>query len=122
MIGEVDFTANEWRSACDAPSHADKYDHVYGWFWEIVDEISKEHRTGLLKFTTALIALPLGGFEKLTPTPSVHIIDEDDKIDYLPRSSTCYNQIRLYPASSKEKLMELIIKAAVYGSEGFGDR
>ena len=89
---------------------------------EIVDEITMEQRVELLKFVTALNHLPVGGFKSLQPAPSVFIIDEKKKVDYYPKSSTCFNQIRLYPASSKQKLKEIIISAALNGSEGFSDR
>lgn len=122
MLGLNDYKAAEWKSACKPPTHSPKYNEVYKWFWEIVDEISPEQRVELLKFVTSLNYLPVGGFKSLEPAPSVFIIDDKDRVDYYPKSSTCFNQIRLYPASSKQKLKEIIISAAKNGSEGFGDR
>lgn len=122
LIGENDYKAADWMNACKAPQHPAKYDEQYKWFWKAVDEITPAQRAALLKYVTALVSLPIGGFKALSYQPSVLFIDDDKKRDHLPPSSTCFNQIRLYPVSSYEKMKELIVKAAEYGSAGFGDR
>lgn len=112
MMGENDYTAEEWREACAPPEHDPKYNEMYEWFWQIVDEISKEERAQLLKFTTALISLPQGGFKALKEyKPTVLIFNMPDKTDFFPESSTCMNRIKLYPASSYEKLKEKLLYA-----------
>ena len=122
LIGENDYKAAEWRAACAPPIHSDKFNEQYEWFWRAVDEISVEQRAILLKFVTALVSLPIGGFKALDYQPTVLFIDEPKKVDRLPCSSTCFNQIRLYPITSYAKMKEVLILAAEHGSTGFGDR
>ena len=126
LIGVTDYTAEEWRNACSVPSSEQlrKYRHIYEWFWEIVDEISREHRAGLLKFVTALVALPIGGFQGLTlEKPSVEVVGDNDVVDFsshYPKASTCFNQLLLFPYSSKEILKEKIIFISEKCSDVFG--
>lgn len=119
--GETDYTAADWRAACKPPSHATKYNQQYEWFWKAVDEISPVQRALLLKFVTARVALPADKFEKLSHQPSVLIIDDPKEIDNLPKSSTCFNQIRLYPVSSYERMKKVLIIAGEFFSSGFGN-
>jgi hypothetical protein len=121
MIGENDYTASDWRAACRPPTHPSEYNEQYEWFWRAVDEITPEQRTALLKYVTALVALPIGGFRALSFQPSVLIIEEPKKTDRLPCSSTCFNQIRIYPITTYNRMKEVLILAGEYGSTGFGD-
>lgn len=122
LTGENDYKAADWRAACKPPTHPAKFNEQYEWFWRAVDDISVEQRAKLLKYVTALVSLPIGGFKALDYTPSVLFIDEPKKEDRLPCSSTCFNQIRLYPITTYERMKEVLILVAEYGNTGFGDR
>jgi hypothetical protein len=122
LMGERDYTAKEWRDAVKHPRHESKFNEQYEWFWEIVDEITPAQRADLLKYVTALVSLPIGSFSALEYQPSVLFADEPTKINKLPPSSTCFNQIRLYPCTTKEALKHAVITASKFGCEGFGDR
>lgn len=121
LIGAIDYDAASWRAACVPPTHDAKYNEQYEWFWRVVDEITPKQRSLLLKFVTSLIALPIGGFAALDYQPTVLFNDEPKKLDYLPKSSTCFNQIRLYPVSSYNVMKNNLITVAEFGSAGFGD-
>lgn len=119
--GETDYTAQKWREACHEPEHDAKYNEQYEWFWRAIDDMTREQRALLLKFVFALDSLPIGGFSAL-PDEKPHVLfyDMPDYTDHMPQSSTCFYKITLYPASSYEKMKENLIKAAEFGSTGFG--
>lgn len=122
MVGQNDYLAADWRAACRPPTHEPRYNLMFEWFWEIVDELTREQRAVLLRFATSLISLPLGGFKALNPKPSVLVIDDIGKQDkYFPKAATCSFQIRLYPASTKEILRDRLITGMVDSSNTFGD-
>lgn len=121
IIGELDYTADEWRKACGPITLTAVLQEQYEWFWRAVDELSREQRANLLKFVTALVSLPVGGFGALEKKPIVSFLDVDDvdKLDLLPLSSTCYNQIKLYKVKSFQKMKDNLITVSKHANSGF---
>lgn len=129
LVGEVDYKAADWRASCKEIkfSHSTHPDLIkickqtIEWFWRAIDDISRQQRAAVLKYVTALVSLPIGGFKALKKQTSVFVIENLSEMDHLPHSSTCYNQIRLYPASSYENLKKALLNAAEL-EMGFSDR
>lgn len=44
-------------------------------FWEVVDEMTPQQRSALLRFVTSCGRAPLGGFQHLNPPFTIHKVD-----------------------------------------------
>ena len=93
------------------------------WFWQLVEEMSKEDVAALLMFTTGTSAVPLGGFAELVGmhgTQRFTIQRGPASNTELPSSHTCFNSITLPVYPSFEVLREKVLVAIREGGEGFG--
>jgi hypothetical protein len=108
LEGESDFTVADWIANCaNEPEN-----QLIGWLNEIVGEFDAAQRMKLLKFFTALDALPIGGLGALDPAMQVEIISGADGSDeLLPEAATCFNTLKLYNYSSKAVLKTRLLVA-----------
>ncbi|KAL1540220.1 HECT-type E3 ubiquitin transferase [Salvia divinorum] len=93
------------------------------WFWEVVQEFSKEDKARLLQFVTGTSKVPLEGFSALqgiSGSQKFQIHKAYGSPDHLPSAHTCFNQLDLPEYPSKQHLEERLLLAIHEGSEGFG--
>ncbi|XP_058757309.1 E3 ubiquitin-protein ligase UPL1-like [Vicia villosa] len=116
FVSVDDLRANTEYSGYSAASPAIQ------WFWEVVQDLSKD-KARLLQFVTGTSKEPLEGFSAL------HGISGSQKFqthkaygspDHLPSAHTCFNQLDLPAYPSKQHLEERLLLAIHEASEGFG--
>lgn len=115
LTGQIDYTAQDWRDSCRDNEITPGYDEQLVWFWKAVDEISVEERKALLKYVTALVWLPVGGFSALNYAPSVHFYNSGS-LDKLPEAATCFNRIKLFPVSSYDIMKSNLASLSKFNS------
>ena len=96
---------------------------VVRWFWEAVEAMDKEDRALLLQFVTGTSKVPLGGFRALQGISGPQRIQSHKAYgppDRLPSAHTCFNQLDLPEASSREQLEERLKLAIREAHTGFG--
>jgi len=76
-------------------------------FWSIVEALSEEDRSKLVKFVTSCERPPSLGFGALQPPFTIQRVDGDD--DRLPTASTCFNVLKLPAYSSKARMREKLL-------------
>ena len=89
-----------------------------GWFWRVVDRLSREERALLLKFATGLSRLPFGGFEALRPAFTLQPLEYRVNMP-LPMAATCFHTLKLPLYPSEAELERNVLLALRFGSEGF---
>ncbi|KAH6764972.1 hypothetical protein C2S51_016221 [Perilla frutescens var. frutescens] len=93
------------------------------WFWEVVQELSKEDTARLLQFVTGTSKVPLEGFSALqgiSGSQKFQIHKAYGSPEHLPSAHTCFNQLDLPEYPSKQHLEERLLLAIHEGNEGFG--
>ncbi|XP_058747804.1 E3 ubiquitin-protein ligase UPL2-like [Vicia villosa] len=93
------------------------------WFWEVVQDLSKEDKARLLQFVTGTSKVPLEGFSALqgiSGSQKFQIHKAYGSPDHLPSAHTCFNQLDLPEYPSKQHLEERLLLAIHEASEGFG--
>ncbi|XP_051123521.1 E3 ubiquitin-protein ligase UPL2-like isoform X2 [Andrographis paniculata] len=96
---------------------------IIQWFWDVVQEFSKEDKARLLQFVTGTSKVPLEGFgalQGISGSQKFQIHKAYGSADHLPSAHTCFNQLDLPEYPSKERLEERLLLAIHEGSEGFG--
>lgn len=96
---------------------------VIQWFWEVVQNFSKEDKARLLQFVTGTSKVPLEGFSALqgiSGSQKFQIHKAYGSPDHLPSAHTCFNQLDLPEYPSKEHLEERLLLAIHEANEGFG--
>lgn len=96
---------------------------VIQWFWEVVQNLSKEDKARLLQFVTGTSKVPLEGFSALqgiSGSQKFQIHMAYGSPDHLPSAHTCFNQLDLPEYPSKEHLEERLLLAIHEANEGFG--
>jgi len=83
------------------------------WFWQLMHEFGPEDRASVLSFATGSNKVPLDGF-----TPPLTITLQCDRLDALPTSHTCFNQVVL-PTYSSFDLVRKQFKFAIDNSKSF---
>jgi len=93
-------------------------------FWEVVEKLTPDDRTALLRFVTACSRPPLGGFRHLRPPLTIHKVDcgagvlglFGADIDRLPSASTCANMLKLPNYRRTATLREKLLMAVQSGA------
>ncbi|KAK2376185.1 E3 ubiquitin-protein ligase UPL1 [Trifolium repens] len=96
---------------------------VIQWFWEVVQDLSKEDKARLLQFVTGTSKVPLEGFSALqgiSGSQKFQIHKAYGSPDHLPSAHTCFNQLDLPEYPSKQHLEDRLLLAIHEASEGFG--
>ncbi|KAJ1257365.1 hypothetical protein BS78_K086400 [Paspalum vaginatum] len=96
---------------------------VIQWFWEIVQDFSKEDKARFLQFVTGTSKVPLEGFSALqgiSGPQRFQIHKAYGSTNHLPSAHTCFNQLDLPEYTSKEQLQERLLLAIHEANEGFG--
>eukprot|EP00250_Pteridium_aquilinum_P016180 c22986_g1_i1 orf=330-11435(+) len=96
---------------------------VVQWFWEVVQDFSKEDMARLLQFITGTSKVPLEGFRALqgiSGPQRCQIHKAYGAPERLPTAHTCFNQLDLPEYASKQQLQERLLLAIHEASEGFG--
>lgn len=92
--------------------------NLKNWFWEYVSELSQSDLSLLLQFSTGCSRLPTGGFKSFHPLFTIQIIPYEEKSS-LPKSSTCFNLLKLPEYPERNILRKCMTTAILYGSQGF---
>jgi len=91
------------------------------WFWEIMEQdFTHEQRGQILQFVTGSAQVPLT-FRYYNPPFTIALIPLLPE-DSLPYGHTCFNRIDLPVYSSKEKMMQGLLKVLDLGLVGFGKK
>lgn len=96
---------------------------VIQWFWEIVQDFSKEDKARFLQFVTGTSKVPLEGFSALqgiSGPQRFQIHKAYGSTNHLPSAHTCFNQLDLPEYTSKGQLQERLLLAIHEANEGFG--
>ncbi|KAK6938058.1 Ubiquitin-associated domain, partial [Dillenia turbinata] len=96
---------------------------IIQWFWEVVQDFSKEDKARLLQFVTGTSKVPLEGFSALqgiSGSQKFQIHKAYGSPDHLPSAHTCFNQLDLPEYPSKQHLEERLLLAIHEANEGFG--
>lgn len=89
-------------------------------FWEVVEELSEEEMSLLLKFATSCSRAPLLGFKYLYPQFCIQRVEPGPNEGNLPTAATCMNLLRLPRFTTKQRLKEKLLYAITAASTGFG--
>ena len=98
--------------------HTSEGQTVLGWFWCVVERLTREERALLLKFATGLSRLPFGGFEALRPAFTLQPLEYRANMP-LPMAATCFHTLKLPLYPSEAELEKNVLLALRFGSEGF---
>ncbi|CDR40473.1 CYFA0S05e00936g1_1 [Cyberlindnera fabianii] len=81
-------------------------------FWEVVEEMTNEEKSLLVKFATSVPRAPLLGFKALNPQFGItNAGGLKEHSDSLPTASTCVNLLKLPNYQNKEKLRQKLLYA-----------
>ena len=92
------------------------------WFWEVVEELTKEELALLLQFVTGTSKVPLEGFSALqgiSGPQKFQIHKSYVEPNRLPSAHTCFNQLDLPEYHSRDHLKDRLLIAIHEGREGF---
>jgi len=115
ICGEKEFDFNELENSTEYDGGFSKETNCVRWFWEAVHSMDLEDKRKLLQFTTGSDRIPVGGLAKL----KLIIAKNGPDSDRLPSAHTCFNVLLLPEYSSKDKMVELLMKA-IKECKGFG--
>lgn len=87
-------------------------------FWQVVESLTSEQRSKLLRFATSMNYPPLLGFKYLSPPFSIHLLKTEAPDIRLPSASTCFSQLKLPLYTSFHTAREKIL-VAIEGSSTF---
>ncbi|CAI5480062.1 unnamed protein product [Closterium sp. Yama58-4] len=104
---ERDIDVADWRAHTDYHGYR-ATDPEIEWFWEVVEEMTKDQRRRLLYFTTAITRLPASGFAGLQSRFHIHLALTDTT--HLPTAHTCFHQLVLPPRGARLAAMEYLKK------------
>lgn len=80
------------------------------WFWEIVNESTKEERAQILQYMHGSARLPFGGFS----ATSFKINVDAPNDNRLPRVQSCFDSMTIPEYSSKDILKIKLFEAIAY--------
>jgi len=115
ICGEKEFDFNELENSTEYDGGFSKETNCVRWFWEAVHSMDLEDKRKLLQFTTGSDRIPVGGLAKL----KLIIAKNGPDSDRLPSAHTCFNVLLLPEYSSKDKMVDLLMKA-IKECKGFG--
>jgi hypothetical protein len=118
VSGIPNINIDDWKSHTYGNITSMENAQLFGWFWEIVEEMNIEQRTKLLSYCCGSSRLPASGFSGLSPRP-FNISVTGESIDNLPTAHTCFNQLQLPKYTSKDTMKEKLNRA-ILECEGFG--
>jgi len=97
-------------------------DKTIQWFWLWLERCTEDEKSRLLQFVTGTCRIPNGGFADLIGSngPQRFCIEKTGKIEWLPKSHTCFNRLDLPAYPSYDKLKEKLHFAINECSTGFG--
>ena len=79
------------------------------WFWQVLEELTKEQAADFLMFVTSCSRAPLRGFATLNPKFCIFQVRIAADADRLPSASTCVNLLKLPKYSSKDVLRQKLL-------------
>lgn len=106
--GESDVNIDDWKHNVGYGGYFDD-DITVKYFWEVVEEMSREERCKLIKFVTSVSKAPLLGFGSLSPKFGIR--NSGRQIDRLPTASTCVNLLKLPDYQNKSLVREKLLYA-----------
>ncbi|EGW30711.1 uncharacterized protein SPAPADRAFT_155857 [Spathaspora passalidarum NRRL Y-27907] len=104
----TDVNINDWKLNVEYGGYLEN-DLTIKYFWQVVEEMTKEQRFKLIKFVTSVGRVPLLGFGSLNPKFGLRNSGRDG--DRLPTASTCVNLLKLPDYQNKQILKEKLLYA-----------
>jgi len=101
-------------------------DKEIGWFWNVLEGLSRNEKAAFLQFVTGSSKVPLNGFAELQGMRglqkfSIHkVAVPNGQPAPLMASHTCFNSLDLPPYKSEEELKERLLYAISEGANAFG--
>lgn len=105
---EDDINIADWKENVEYGGYFDD-DITIRYFWEVIEELTREERGKLLKFVTSVQKAPLLGFGLLSPKFGIRNSGRDSF--RLPTASTCVNLLKLPDYQDKELVRKKILYA-----------
>lgn len=109
ISGSRSIDLSDWRKNTNYTSGYHGESMQINWFWEVVESLSLEEQSELLKFCTSCSRAPLLGFKVMNPLFCVQ--RSGNSTNALPTSSTCVNLLKLPEYPTKKILREKLIYA-----------
>ncbi|KAI5952078.1 HUL5 [Candida margitis] len=106
--GKKDVDVNDWKLNVEYGGYLSN-DVSIGYFWEIVDEMTPQEKSKLIKFVTSVSRAPLLGFSALNPKFGIRNSGRD--VTRLPTASTCVNLLKLPDYQDKQIMREKLLYA-----------
>ncbi|CAM9391026.1 unnamed protein product [Discosporangium mesarthrocarpum] len=117
LAGPGDIDPADWRRHTIFTGY-DISEELKGWFWSVVESLSLEERSLLLKFSTGCLRLPVGGFAALQKKFTVVVIEYDPQRP-LPMAATCFFMLKMPNYPNHETLERSLLVAIRHGASGF---
>ncbi|TPX30350.1 hypothetical protein SmJEL517_g06073 [Synchytrium microbalum] len=122
MSGNATIDIEDWKANTRYELFTAIHSEIKRWFWTIVDELSQDERSLLLKFATGSSRPPasvaqmesMGGDSGFVIMLLVH-----EKGNKLPTASTCFNTLKIPAYTSLAQFREKLLIAIRHGSTGF---
>ncbi len=115
ICGKEILDLNELKKFCKYEDGYDENSLSIKYFWEILNELSKDEKKKFLAFVTGCDRVPINGLGGV----KIVIIRTGDDGKHLPSAHTCFNSLVL-PDYQDKGVMEKNLKIAINYSEGFG--
>lgn len=106
--GKKDVDVNDWQNNVEYGGYL-PHDISIRYFWEIVNEMSPQEKSKLIKFVTSVSRAPLLGFGVLNPKFGIRNSGRD--VTRLPTASTCVNLLKLPDYQNKQIMKEKLLYA-----------
>lgn len=106
--GKKDVDVNDWQNNVEYGGYL-PHDISIRYFWEIVNEMSPQEKSKLIKFVTSVSRAPLLGFAVLNPKFGIRNSGRD--VTRLPTASTCVNLLKLPDYQNKQIMKEKLLYA-----------
>ncbi|KAI5962733.1 HUL5 [Candida theae] len=106
--GKKDVDVNDWQENVEYGGYLPD-DVSIQQFWEIVDEMTPQEKSKLIKFVTSVSRAPLLGFSVLNPKFGIRNSGRD--VTRLPTASTCVNLLKLPDYQDKQIMREKLLYA-----------
>ncbi|KAG5418773.1 HUL5 [Candida metapsilosis] len=106
--GKKDVDVIDWQENVEYGGYLPN-DASVCYFWEIVNEMTPQEKSKLIKFVTSVSRAPLLGFSALNPKFGIRNSGRD--VTRLPTASTCVNLLKLPDYKNKEIMREKLLYA-----------
>ncbi|CAD2218214.1 ubiquitin-protein ligase [Angomonas deanei] len=109
------FDVADWKKHTVYKDPEDEHSVPVKLFWEVVESMTAEQQSALLRFATSMRRPPLLGFQFLSPPFMVYLV-KNISSQRLPTASTCFSTFKLPPYTDYGTAREKILAAIEEGT------